>query len=401
MSKLFANVFMKEHKYNVEEVRKAITSLPVKIRYTNYNKSFHISCFNVYHFVSSEQKEIESEEFIVFEPDLLKMINFDVLLTDTTRKELSEASQFVKDVEKHNTDLAINHYWNISFIQRFFTLTKNTVKEIKKQRHLWKLGREKSPYYILSAIPANRHGGRPIGSTNCLSDEEHERLLYNLKVYDSVAKKCVQTDNFDKFLDFHKELRKLPKQELPDLLKRKFINTKKGILWYFYALRYEFKIKEGVPPYVINPGLDELAERAQELDFPFLYINQGKNIEEIVADYDRLARRCVEENDLERFVNLHLTIRNYSRAPKRFDFINKGGRPIIELLFYIMKSDYLNIDLCDEDAVRALRYYCIVENPIFSKYIHLLFPDTRIEVEKIKEENRKNKARRRKTKNVI
>lgn len=386
MSKLFANVLMEEQKVDLEALREVITNLGVKARYTKYNKSFHFTCLNMFFYIKSEGKEIEKEDFVVYEPDLTKMINFDVLLTEDSKKDLSSDSRFIKDVEKNNTELAINYYWNISFIQRFFTLTKNTLKEIKKKRHLWKLGREKSPYYALSAIPANRHGGRPFGSKTKLSDEEHERLLDNLSRYDVIVKKYVEKGIMERFVDMHKDLHKLPKNELPELLRRPFMDATKGIEYYYFALRYEYKREIGIPDIKINPGAEDIFEKSKKYKFPFKYT--GLNLDELIDTYDNWTRKCVRDDNKETFVNYHKKISVKNDLPRYLAFTKRGNN-VIELLWDIMCCDFYGIALDNKDAVRVLYYQCTANNPIFKKYSHLI-PERYVEYKKRHEKKSEN-----------
>lgn len=369
MSKLFANTLIKEQNLDLEQLREAILSVPVRIRYTDYNKSYHITSLNTYFYIKSSGQEVEQEDFAVFEPDLLKMVSFDELLTDDSKKDLGQDTRFIKEVEKDGTELAINHYWNISFIQRFFTLTKLTLKKVKKQRHLWKLGREKSPWIALTPIPANRHGGRPFGSKTKLTDEEHERLLGNLERYDSIVKKYIEKGIIDRFVELHKDLRKLPAEELPEALNKRFMKSEEGIRYYYFALRYEYKVSIGVPEGIINPCAEDIAEKAKKYDFPFKY--KGMNLDELVENYDFWTTMCVKHEDKATFLANHRRIGFKLDLPQQFRFVRKGDK-VIELLYEIMCSDYYDTELDDPDAVRTLYYYSTANNPIFKKYYYLV-----------------------------
>ena len=59
MSKLFANVILKEYDIDVEIAREKMKSVPVRMKYTKSTGNFTITCFNIFLFAkySTDEKE--------------------------------------------------------------------------------------------------------------------------------------------------------------------------------------------------------------------------------------------------------------------------------------------------------------------------------------------------------
>ena len=265
MSKLYAVAYMREHGMDVEKFREAMSSIPAKIRILKRSHAYVIRCLSVYYYIKGQI--IQEEEFTISEKNLYRLISADVRWTAEDQRDLMSDSRFIKEVEKE--DLPINHYWNVCFLQRFFTLNSNTLKKVRTQYHLKELGRAESSWFQMMPKPANRHGGRPEGSKTKIPEEDHEILLDNLSRYNQIVKRYVEHGCEDKFVYMHKQLRKLPNAELPGILKMPFMQSEIRIRWYYYSLRYRYKVSIGVPKEIIDPGYGELKERAVKYGYPF------------------------------------------------------------------------------------------------------------------------------------
>ncbi len=265
MSKLYANTYIKERELDIDSFRRAMASIPTKIRYLKRSHAYVIRCLNTYYYIKLQR--VELEEFTVSEQNIYRLLDADDRWTSDMKFNLSVDSRFIKDAEIG--ELAINHYWNICFLQRFFTLNTNTLKKVRTQYHLKELGRAESSWLQMTPKPANKHGGRPAGSKTQLPEEDHKILLENLSRYDQIAKHYVEHGCEDKFVYMHKNLKKLPNEELPDILKMPFMESEIRIRWYYYSLRYKYKVSIGVPKEIINPGYDELSARAAKYGFPW------------------------------------------------------------------------------------------------------------------------------------
>ena len=369
MSKLYANAYVKERNLNVEDIRGDIASIPPKVKYLKTTDEFRIFCLNMFFYFKSNQSRKESETFVVAGKDLFKLLTMDVRWMDEERKELLLYPSEISTVELNDTDLGFNQYLSICFLQKFFTFNKNTMKKIRTQCHLKELKRTESPWFELSQIPANRHGGRPAGSKTQLPDEEHEILLYNLSRYDLLAKKYVEHGSEDKFVYMHQQLKKLPKEELPELLQMPFMNSERRIRWYYYSLRFKYKLSIGVPEHVIDPGRNELCEKSKLYGFPFEY--EGEDLKALIDNYDELSEKFVESGDYEGFLEFHKKIGKCSSLPNHLKFAKKGD-DVIQALYNIMihKRDSIPFynDIEDSYTVQILRRYCKAKNPVFLKY---------------------------------
>ena len=269
MSKLYANAYLKKAEIELNWLREQSQKFPPEIRYVKRSQSYKIRCLDFYKFFKSDQTVLELAEQTVQEKDLFFMFSVDAKFGEEEKKDLSSDLTFIKDIEYKATDLGINEYTNICFVQRFYALTPYVLKLVRRKHHVYLLHKTDTAWTPINLIPYGKHGGRPVGSKTKLSEEEHERLIDNLARYDSIVNHYVSKGIEDRFVDYLLDLSHLPEEELPDLLKMPFIKNRNGRKWYFYALRYAYKRQNGVPKEKINPNEEQLLKMSQKYEFPF------------------------------------------------------------------------------------------------------------------------------------
>ena len=269
MSKLYTRAFMWAKNLDKDEVREAELSIPVKVRHLRKTKEYHFQCLDILSWLMSEPHEMERFDFKVKEEDINRFFRIDVFLKDVKVEETDY--KYVKKLELEGLeDFYDDQYMNLCFIQQFYYLSKDILKEIKRRAHVWALGKAKSPWYSLTAIPINKHGGRPIGGggfSECsLKRSDKELMLENLKRYDEIIKKYAKSDvSIEKFVYMHKELAKLGNL-LPEWLQKPFMKKEEGIRWYWHAIRYEYKKANGL---TLEPSAEEIRKYQRRYGFPF------------------------------------------------------------------------------------------------------------------------------------
>ena len=272
MSKLFATAYIKDNNLDKNRVRSDMAKVIAQIRYVDSKNAYRIRCLNMFFYLKNGI--IEEENIVIPEEDMYRLIKSDNHLSTEQKKELLAGSYLdsndsfllIKDIEKG--DLPINYYYDVCFMQKFYTLTVETLKKIKTEHHRYLLGRSNLPWLQLNQIAVNKHGGRPAGSGNKLPPEEHERILDNLSRWDAICHKYVSKGIEERFVECLFEIGKLPLEELPSCLRKPFLKNKNQIRWYYYALRFNYKLSIGVPEESIKPGRKEIGEKIAAYGLP-------------------------------------------------------------------------------------------------------------------------------------
>ena len=268
MSKLFANSFMWMKGLDKDLVREAELSIPVKIRYLRFTKEYHFQGLDILTWLQTAETEVA--DFKIKETEISQFLKMDLFYNDVSVEETD-----YRTLQRAETvgleDFYDDVYLNLCFIQRFYYLSKAILKEAKRQAHIWALGRAKSPWFMLTAIPVNKHGGRPIGGGgfgDCyLKREEQEILLDNLERYDSIIGKYAKTEtSLLKFIYMHKELAKLG-NKLPEWMQKPFMKREEGLTWYWHAVRYAYKKANGLE---LKPTAEEIKAYQKKYGFPFV-----------------------------------------------------------------------------------------------------------------------------------
>ena len=255
MSKLFGKRYLEMHQdIDVEELKKAEFEIPVRIRYVKGKKKFHIKCLDVPVYLYN--RAVEQADFMIDEEFLLSRRFFciDKGFGDDAIFDSLTHYAYIQETEIGNAEIYDDEYYNICFFQLFYYFTPTIVREIVKAAHLNRLGRKPTAWIELTRYTYEKHGGRPAGSGNQLSPEEHERILDNLSRWDGICQKYISKGIEDRFVECLFEFGKLPLEELPSCLRRPFLKNKYHIRWYYYALRFNYKLSIGVPEESIKPG---------------------------------------------------------------------------------------------------------------------------------------------------
>lgn len=268
MSKLFAKSYMWTKGADKNEIREVLSS-PVKVRYLTKTKEFHFVCVDFITLLVSNLKEQEQYSFKVKEEDISRFFKIDSMYEDAKMEEIDYKT--LKNLEIGDLeDFYDDMYINLCFVQFYYYLSKDILKGIKRQAHIWKLGRTKTPWCTLTMIPVNRAGGRPVGGGkfgNCyLKREEKDALLDNLARYDEIVSHYAASEvSLDKFTYMHKELAKLGNL-LPEWMQKPFMKREEGITWYWHAIRYAYKKQHGLE---LNPTAEEIKKYQKKYQFPF------------------------------------------------------------------------------------------------------------------------------------
>lgn len=269
MSKLYAKAFIWAKSLEKSEIREAEQAIPAKVRYLRKTKEFHFQCLDALTWLMSDPREQEIINFKIKEEYISRFFRFDVFLKETVIEE-TDYREVKKQEMTGIDDFYDDQYVSLCFLQNFYYLSKDIVKEIKRRAHVWALGKTKSPWYSLSMIPLNKHGGRPFKGmdfSHCyLTKEDRERLLDNLDRYDSIIKKCAASDvSLERFVYMHKEFAKLGNL-LPEWMKRPFMKREEGLKWYWHAVRYSYKKANGL---ILEPSAEEIRKYQKRYGFPF------------------------------------------------------------------------------------------------------------------------------------
>lgn len=269
MSKLYAKSYMWTKGIDKDDVREFELSFPVKVRYLKKTKEYHFQCLDVIQWLISGQRAKETCDFRIKEEIISRFFSVDKLILEKRIEEIDYKA--VKAMEIGDLDdFYDDQYLNLCFIQYHYYLSKEILKDIKRRAHIWALGRVESPWFALTAIPINKHGGRPIGGGGFgdpyISLEEQARLLENLEMYDKIISKYIKSDvSLLKFIDMHKQLSKLGNR-LPEWMQKPFMKREEGLTWYWHALRYNYKKENGLE---LKPTEDEIRQMQLKYGFPW------------------------------------------------------------------------------------------------------------------------------------
>lgn len=223
MSKLFAEYLM-----NTKEIDRDVLS-------SVFDNAFvfgrYFKCKKVYEFRVLDFYGYANDPFSPFfynvkieEGDLLRMLAVDTYSED--EKNELYYHRLLTEVEQQDLDDDV--YYGISILQYFFHISKQTLTEIKRQKHLYDLYKVDSSKYMLKKRVLHSNGGRKLGSISTITDVD----IQNMENAEAIIENCVAHDWYNEFMDLHRVLLRFRKTEL----------TLTGAKWKFYILRYKWKI---------------------------------------------------------------------------------------------------------------------------------------------------------------
>ena len=226
MSRLFAEYLMNTKDINKDEIAEVFQQTIIEARYFRHTKMFEFKVLDFYGYVSDPSVPFFYNVKIE-EADLLRMITIDNYSED--EKNELYYHKMLTEVEQQNLD--DNVFWDLSILQYFFHISKQTLVEIKRQQHLYKLYRTKNPKYELKVRQLHSNGGRPLNSLTQMTDTD----LQNIENAEVIIENCVAHDWYYEFMDLYRVLIRFKKTEL----------TLTGAKWKFYILRYKYKLEQG------------------------------------------------------------------------------------------------------------------------------------------------------------
>ena len=171
------------------------------VKWNNTNREFVILVPDMYELTRNEK--LIPTLIYVNEEDLWRMINAD-------RGNNGNNDYFTFVDEQGNLD--DDTYLGISFVQYFYYLSINTLRQAKR---IWKKLRYPERIYLKRRLP---RGGRPVGSKIEVSADELERIasIYNNR--NKIMENCYKHDWADEYVEL---LRDIANYEKKDFMGRK------------------------------------------------------------------------------------------------------------------------------------------------------------------------------------
>ena len=223
MSKLFAKYLINENELNVDSLSSIYPE--VQASYLSSKGMIQFKCMDIYDYISCGW--VSPLTVCISEEDLLRMLKIDTY----SEEEQNEFYYHKMFDEYEKCELDDDVYWNVSMLQYLFHISKQTIRDIKKEKHLYKLRRSEKSFIWLKKRQLHSKGGRPKGAVTELTEADRQ----NIELREVIILNCVKKDYFLDFLDLHRLLVRAGLCKL----------SVTGIKWKFYILRYQFKLQNG------------------------------------------------------------------------------------------------------------------------------------------------------------
>lgn len=229
MSRLFAEFLMKTNGIEPDELSTVFRSVSITGRYFKTKKVYEFKVLDFYSYLS-DRTEPFFYKVKIDEADLVRMLKIDSYSEDEKNElyyhKLLGSSLSGEGLEQKDLDDDV--FWGISILQYFFHISMQTIVEIKRQQHLYKLYKVSDPNYLLKPRVLHSNGGRKLGSLSAMTDTD----LQNIENAESIIRSCVEHDWYYEFMDLYRVLLRFRKTEL----------SLTGAKWKFYILRYKWKV---------------------------------------------------------------------------------------------------------------------------------------------------------------
>lgn len=222
MSKLFATYLMNTNNIEPDELARVFDgefSSGATGKYLSSKKQFEFKVLDFYSYM--QDRTVFFYKVKIDEVDLNRMLRIDNY-SDDEKNELYYHQLLTK---YEQVELDDDVYWGISILQYFFHLSTRTMKDMKRQVHLFELHRVATKNVVLKKWKLHSSGGRKIGSVTNIEWQ-------NIENADRIIQSCVEKDFYQEFMDLHRELIRARKTDL----------SITGAKWKFYILRYKWKL---------------------------------------------------------------------------------------------------------------------------------------------------------------
>ena len=229
MSKLFATYLMKDYfgnETNPDTVSEIFKQAKITARYFKHTKKYEFKVLDFYSYINNPNEPF-FYNIKIEEPDLLRMLAVDNYSED----EKNELYYHKLLTKYEQCELDDNIFWDLSILQYFFHISKQTLVEIKRQLHLYNLYKVSVPTYNLKQRQLHSKGGRKLGSLSSITDVD----LQNIENAERIIQNCVAHDYYQEFMDLHRTLIKFKRIDL----------NLTGAKWKFCILRYKWKLENG------------------------------------------------------------------------------------------------------------------------------------------------------------